>query len=105
VRVSVMCDMLRVWCVRDRIPGFPHRVHGDTDPVESEVGAWEDVAMSGDDIRRRRVTAKGLLPATRYRFRYRCRDAVHPESWMPWSLSSLSDWYLTKGACWTAMVL
>ena len=86
------------------------------DPKETDVGDWVDVPTAGmtlvpeqydagdpehlgQPIRFavREVEVLGLMPASRYRFRYRSQDPGSKE-WPLWSLASLSDWFRTAGA-------
>ncbi len=81
-----------------RRPGYPHRVRGDDDPNERDVGPWVDAPFSDDCVRLRSVVVEGLLPATRYRFRYRAQESTPSgQAWAPWRLAALSDWYMTDG--------
>ncbi len=56
-----------------------------------EVPFPDDVVLSS-----RRVQVKGLLPASRYRLRYRSTDPA-TSAWIPWKLASFSDWFITAG--------
>lgn len=58
--------------------------------------------MTDEDFRLRAVTVNGLLPASRYRARVRCADRADDGSicgWPDWSLSPISEWFLTQRAC------
>jgi hypothetical protein len=88
-------------CIRvlfGRRPGYPHRVRGDDDPNEQDVGPWVDAPFSDECVSMRSVLVQGLLPASRYRFRYRSQDGASGTLvWLPWELAALSDWYMTAG--------
>ena len=71
-------------------------MHGADDPIESDVSKWIDASVTDDDVVRRSVVVGGLLPGTRYRFRYTSTNPL-TKTWLPWSLALLSDWYLTAG--------